>query len=428
MQKVACIFSFKMSSWISCQKIVFNLHKAYQLNDQFELLNYNYSSSQNAEEVAETAWKILSAKPDVIVVMDHEPHPLQLFQTIIANLHGQTPRFVFHVFGDFSLYYPQWNKLNKILQGHKVDFIVASKRQKQFLDQFLTSPMEAKVCPFPVDREDFFYAPELREEQRKAWGLKSDDVAFIFSGRISRQKRIHTLLKCFADMLMETKTERAHLFLYGNPDHIGDQFIGIQETEGEYFRKISRLYRSFPKSVQERIHFMGSVPNEELRSVYQAADYLVNPSVHNDEDYGMSAAEALCSGLPVILTAWGGLAGFSISQVEEAITLIPVKIGREAKIVHAGKLRQALEANLHKDLSRKRKRISELAIGQFGINASARNISDIFKSKGENLLPFTPLFEQVMTKTIMSVSPYITSKKTINSLYKRIYSAYVRDN
>jgi glycosyltransferase involved in cell wall biosynthesis len=417
-----------MSSWISCQKIVFNLHKAYQLNEQFELLNFNYSSSLNAEEISELAKAIVARKPDIIVILDHKPHPLPLLQNVVQSLGGLTPRFVFHVFGDFSLYYAQWNKLNKILQGFEVDFIVASDRQKKFLDQFLTAPLEAKVCPFPVDAQEFNYAPHLRNEQRKSWGLKENDVAFVFSGRVSRQKRIHTLLRSFAEMIIKTNTDRAHLFIYGNADHIGDQFIGIWETEGEYFRKINRLYRSFPEHIQERIHFMGGVPNDELRAVYQGADYLVNPSVHNDEDYGMSVAEALCSGLPVILTDWGGLAGFRIDEVKGATTFIPVKIGKEAKIVHAGKLREALEINLQLDLSLERKKISQIAQLRFGIEASSRKVIETIKTKGEPLLPFTPLFERVMAKSIMSVSPYITSKKTINSLYRKIYSAYVRDH
>ena len=158
-----------MSNWISCQKIIFNLHKAYQLHEKFELLNFNFSSTQNAEEISQTAKEIAAARPDIIVVLDHKPHPLQLFQTLIAEFHlkGMRPRFIFHIFGDFSLYYGPWHKLNKLLEGHKVDFVVASKRQKQFLDKFLLPPMASTVCPFPVDGNDFFYAPSLRNFQRE---------------------------------------------------------------------------------------------------------------------------------------------------------------------------------------------------------------------------------------------------------------------
>src|SRR5690606_17477950 len=78
----------------------------------------------------------------------------------------------------------------------------------------------------------------------------------------------------------------------------------------------------------------GSLPNKELKGVYQGADYLVNLSVHNDEDYGMSVAEAQCSGLPGIITDWGGLAGFHHDGLPEATNFIPVRIGNRTKQIN----------------------------------------------------------------------------------------------
>ena len=53
---------------------------------------------------------------------------------------------------------------------------------------------------------------ELRKQQRRAWNLAEDDVAFLFTGRLSRQKRIKTLITSFAS---EFKNDsKAHLFLF----------------------------------------------------------------------------------------------------------------------------------------------------------------------------------------------------------------------
>jgi glycosyltransferase involved in cell wall biosynthesis len=427
MQKFACIFSFKMSNWVSCQKIVFNLHKSYQLNPKLELLNFNFSHSQTSGEIVETAQAIVMARPDALVILDHQPHPLPLLQIVLPMLGTKKPRIIFHVFGDFTLFYAQWDKLAQLLRGYEVDFIVASDRQKHLLDKFLPTPLSAHVCPFPVDPHEFSYNPALRKLQRQEWGLKENDFAYVYTGRLSRQKRTHTLLRSFSDFLEKSKSTNAHLFLYGNTDHIGDQFVGIWETEGEYFRKINRIYKSFSAEVQARIHFMGSVPNAELKTVYQGADMLVNLSVHNDEDFGMSVAEAQCSGLPSILTDWGGLASFQHESLPEVTTFIPVKIGEKSKLIHYGKILQAFDKTFEKGHLKNRREISEVALARFSVEASSKTLAKIIKKDPNSFTGFSSFFEKVLRHVIFANAPYLTESKTINKLYREIYSSYVRN-
>lgn len=427
MQKVACLFSFKLSSWISCQKIVFNLHKAYQLDKSLELLNFNYSDDQLPYEWSQTAEAVAATNPDVIVVLDHKPHPIYILQQIL-KLMGRKPRIVFHVFGDFTLYYPQWDKLCATLVDYQVDFVVASERQKHLIDKYLPSNLGCSVCPFPVDKHEFHYVPALRNLQRKEWGLKDDDMAFVFTGRLSRQKRIHSLLNIFSKALEITKAENAHLFLFGAPDHIGDPFVAKWDSEGEYFRKINRIYRGLPKNVQERIHFMGNVPNSELKSVYQAADMLVNLSVHNDEDYGMSVAEAQCSGLPAILTDWGGLAGFYHSELPEATQYIDVVIGSKNKLIDSKSAINAIVKTIQTDRFTKRKELSEAAYKKFGVETAGEIVKNILSRDTAKFTELSPFFQQVLEKIVFTTNPYINIKNhELNNLYRKIYSSYVRN-
>lgn len=428
MQKVACIFSFKMSSWVSCQKIVFNLHKSYQLNSDLKLLNFNYSVDQNSLEILKTAQAIEAARPDTIIILDHKPHPLGLFQLLQNYLKENKPRIIFHVFGDFTLYYAHWDKLGKMLKGLQVDFVVASHRQKHLLDKFLPENNPAFVCPFPVDKHEFNFNPSLRKLQRKEWGLTDKDYAFVFAGRLSRQKRTHTLLKAFHEFLERTSSQNAHLYLYGATDHVGDQFVGKWEMEGEYFRKIFRLYRSLPESTQRKIHFMGSVPNVELKAVYQGADMLVNLSVHNDEDYGMSVAEAQCSGLPAIITDWGGLASFYNEDHPEYVKLVPVKIGQASKVIHYPSVVDALVECFERNKSEKRNQIAESALNRFGVEACYDIITNICNNKPHEFNEFSPFFKKVVRKFLFTSTPYIDQYKNINKLYREIYSSYVRNH
>ena len=430
MHKVACVFSFKMSSWVSCQKIVFNLHKAWSLNTKLTLLNFNYSSELRPGEVLKLVEEIYAASPEVIVIMDHKPHPLALLTLLLEKYKDakKAPRFIFHIFGDFTLYYLEWESLSTLLKNYKVDFIVASPRQKLLIDKMLLPPMESYVCPFPVDSKEFNYAPQNRTAQRKSWGVTDKEMAFVFTGRLTLQKRIHTLIEQFAAVVRKPEYANAHLFLYGNTDDIADPFLGKWETPGEYFRLLDKLYCSLEEEVKKKIHFMGNVSNHELAAVYQGADVLVNLSVHNDEDFGMSVAEAQASGLPSILTDWGGLAGFATPELGAATIFVPVEIGMKSKIVSKLEVRRSLRQLLRSGPSRQRRKISELSLKKFDVAAAQEKLSEIYARKPQPFDDFSPLFKKIHTRLKLHKSLYISRTSHITHTYREIYSAYVSGN
>ncbi|MBA2405776.1 MAG: glycosyltransferase, partial [Bdellovibrionales bacterium] len=320
---------------------MFNLHKAYQLNPEMELENFNLDQEvlSPAQNTA-LARTIHAFGPDVLAILDHRPHPVQLIQALSLLYQGKKkPKIVFHIFGDFTLYYPLWERMVSPLEGFQVEFLVASDRQKVLMDKMLLSNPTV-VCPFPVNPEEFFPDQNLRSQQRQDWGLTDQDMVFLFTGRLSRQKRIKTLIASFASEF--ENDSHAHLYLYGGQDNIGDPFLGIADLEGEYFRIFYHAYKALPLQLQKRIHFMGSVPNADLLKVYQGADVFMNLSVHNDEDYGMSVAEAQFTGLPIGLTDWGGLASFHHPELPQATSFIPVKIGVRSKQISITQVRKTL--------------------------------------------------------------------------------------
>jgi len=414
---------------VSCQKIVFNLHKSYQACQKAELKNFNYPhETLPAKDLTQLADEIVKFAPDVLVIMDHKPHPLQLIHKLASLYQSKKkPKILFHIFGDFSLYYHQWEKLGDLLAGFKVEFIVASDRQKTLIDKMLAKNT-AVVCPFPVDPQDFYPSEELRVKQRKEWNLKEEDVAFIFTGRLSRQKRIKTLITSFAS---EFKNDHhAHLYLYGNQDIIGDPFVGITDLEGEYFRIFFSAYKALAPETQKRIHFMGPVPNSVLLQVYQGADVFMNLSVHNDEDYGMSVAEAQFVGLPIGLTDWGGLASFHHPELPEATAFIPVKIGTRSKQLSVTSVKTVLRSFLRNPLREQRETISKFANKKFNLAKVTSILEATLNKESSEFGGFTPLFDQAsIAHQLITTEPmYLTSNRTINQLFRDIYSAYVRKN
>ena len=93
MQNVSCVFSFQESNWISCQRIVFNLHKSYNLDSFYKTQNFNFSISQGLTELSTLAQEIFESRPDVIVFLDHQPHPLVLVALIIS-LYDEAHNFI----------------------------------------------------------------------------------------------------------------------------------------------------------------------------------------------------------------------------------------------------------------------------------------------------------------------------------------------
>ncbi len=428
MKKIACVYSFSSSSWVSCQKIVSNLHKSYAELEDVQITNHHYTEPITADDIVGSKEDIIAAKPDIIVFMDHKPHPLHIISLLVKEYKTipKKPRLVFHVFGDFTLYYHDWHALSEQIYGYEVDFIVASERQKILIDKFLAFPMKSHICPFPVDENEFHEDLKLRDKQRQAWKIDKNQKAFVYTGRLSRQKRILLVMKTFAQACEESGNSNCQLYLYGNPDFIADRFIGVWEIEGEYFRMIHRLYESMPEEIKSRIHFMGNIHNKDLKDVYQGADYLVNISVHNDEDYGMSVAEAQCCGLPAILSDWGGLAGFEMPEVQDATVYIPVRIGDNAKILNKTVLLRALTHAMTNEKKIDRKAIAKIAHAKLGVSAQVKTLANIFATKPVVFVKMSPFFQKIYLRTQFTGRVHLTKSRKINYIYREIYSSYVR--
>jgi glycosyltransferase involved in cell wall biosynthesis len=425
MLKIACIFSFKESNWVSCQKIVKNLHLSYERVQGISLSNFNLTEKMEDFEINSLASQICTEQPDLIAIMDHKPHPLKLVKKILKkSSSGKKLKFIFHVFGDFTIHYFDWYQLFELLKKHEVKILTASYRQKKLIDSFLVEK-NAIVCPFPFNPQEFFFSQERRVQVRQSWKLKEVDKIFVYTGRLSRQKRIKTLLKIFATEFY--KEPNSYLYIYGSPDNIGEPFFGKQELEGEYFRHFYSFFKSLDPKVKERIHFKGSVPNSELLDVYLASDIFINLSVHNDEDFGMSVAEAQACGLPSVLTDWGGFASFEVNSIKDAVSFVPVKIGTYNKIVNKVIACKKIRQQFNQSFSIESK--TQLALAtrkRFSIEAVASILKSVTQTEFVPFAGGSDFLEKIVfqEKLKLEETIYIDRQKRISNLFREIYAAY----
>lgn len=425
MLKVCLVYSHNPSSWVSCQKIVENLLKAYEGVPQLKRIDIDYSDGMNEHDFSMACRQLLKAAPDVVIFLDHRPHPFGLLEFVIRGLNEQTnkPDFIFHLYGDFSLTFNQWKKLETLLAGSNVKWYAASERQMNMLSEFIHEE-QLEVCPFPVDPAEFYPDESLRNSFRKAKGWQNDEKIFIFTGRLSRQKRIHQLIATFSEWQLATGAD-ARLVLVGDVDKIGEPFLLENELEGEYFHRLWKIWQEMPDQTRERIEFHGFRPNKELLSYYNAADFLVNISVHNDEDYGMTCAEALACGLPAILTDWAGFSSFRRPGLEAHVTMIPVKIHPKGKLIHLRSLKAAFDSSMRAPVP-PRKEIARLSLRHTGLE----NVTKIVRKGIKKTSPFTCFKETLHEAAHLEVyQRWCTfadrKKKTFNQLYMKVYRHYV---
>lgn len=412
MSKILCLYSYQTSSWVSCQKIVANLWLNYKEASD-EVTSLHFGVEQKSQDLITLAEKIINEKPATVSFIDHRPHPLELLQYLVPmwmQRFNQLPEFIFHLYGDFTLNYGKWASLARILKGAKTKFCVASSAQQKLMQKLYDG--ETFIHPFSVETHEFYYSDELREKTRKELGVTQEKI-FIFTGRLSYQKNIHLLVEQFLQHLTLTQSHDK-LLLFGHFDDLGDPFVDYKSAPGEYFHQIQSLLQNHLK--RKQIEFKGMANSETLNAYYNASDYFISLSTHNDEDFGMSIAESSVCGLPSILTSWGGFHDFNFPGNH----FLEVKIETQKEVM-LQPLAGMLSANHNVDRSLISKKANEL----FSIRNTTKNLKKILNAQPKEFDNFSSLFHKVLKSSQISHKMFINFDRHLNPLYREVYDSYL---
>ncbi len=124
----------------------------------------------------------------------------------------------------------------------------------------------------------------LRETTRRAFGIPSQSLLYLFVGSGFERKGVDALLEAFA-----RQPDDAHLLVVGKERHID-----------HYRRKTQRL------SLASRVIFTG--PRTDVERLYGAADVFVLPTLY--DPFPNAALEAMASGLPLVTSYQCGASDF----------------------------------------------------------------------------------------------------------------------
>lgn len=211
------------------------------------------------------------------VVHIHVPFPLADIALLLSGFKG---RVVVSWHSDvvkqkklMTFYKPFMMKLLK-----RADCIItATKGHIDGSDYLPDFRRKCRIVPYGITPEDYLSVERSPVLTNRLNNKKN--VKVFFTGRLVYYKGVDILLKAFA------MTENCELFIAGT---------GEMEQELKNFAKRHHI--------EKKVHFLGFLPDEELKQAYADCDIFVLPSVAKSEAFGIVQLEAMVYGKPVINT------------------------------------------------------------------------------------------------------------------------------
>ncbi len=154
-------------------------------------------------------------------------------------------------------------------------------------------PEKCRMIPPGYDDNRFFPVSEAsRNAIRQRLGFEGKVVLAL--GRLARNKGYDLLINAFSVVAEREPEAVLHLAVGG---------MKLEAREEQILTELKEQVAAL--KLDERVKFSSFIPDEELPDYYRAADEFVLSSRY--EPFGMTAIEAMASGVPTVVTVHGGL-------------------------------------------------------------------------------------------------------------------------
>lgn len=186
---------------------------------------------------------------------------------------------------------------------------------------------QVELLPWPFDSKTFYpLPPDERMAVREQLGITGQSQMLLYAGRLTVEKNLHTVLRAFA-AIHQVQSD-THLLLAGPVQDVPFLEFGVAPLH--YAQSIDKAIKALQLPV-ECVRYLGRIEGERLRLLYNAADAMINLTLHHDENFGLAQVEAIACGTPVIGTAWGGLRdtiqdGINGFKVRTVVSRLGVKV------------------------------------------------------------------------------------------------------
>lgn len=272
------------------------------------------------------------------------PGPMGLIAMLVAHTlglplystyHTQIPQFIGELTEDGFLEDIAWRYIVWFYSNCKTVFSPSEDTRQDLIAHGLDSGI-IKVYPRGVDIEKFNPSRRDRIWLKETYGVAEDTKVFIYVGRISKEKNLHTSAMAYKQLC--TKNNRNHVFMY-----VGG---------GDYLESLRKLTAGLP------VIYTGPLEGEPLYKVFASADVFIFPSMR--DTHGRVVLEAAASGLPIVVSTQGG----------PRENVVEGKTGYIIDMTDSSTLLRTMENMLEKDLTQLRVNARRLAEDKFSFQAS----------------------------------------------------------
>ncbi len=220
-------------------------------------------------------------------------------------------RIPFFLFGDSNLIPPEtsaravWRaSILRFLFSHAAGFLTSGLQNADYLRHYGADPKTFFLVPWAIDNDRFTAAGRFtageREAMREHYGIREDQMAILFSGKLIPRKDPMALMQAFAAM-----RERLRAALV---------FMG----DGELRAALERYAR---EHAVPDVHFLGFINQTDIPRHYAMCDVFALPSWY--EPRGTVTNEAMTCGLPLLISNVNGAVGDIVQAGRNAFVFPP---------------------------------------------------------------------------------------------------------
>ena len=327
------------------------------------------------------AWKLRkllkAEKPDLVCA--HSRVPAWLFvgarkiESLVRRIEQSNNRTIEQSFAPWITYAHGANSVSRYSEVMtKGDLTVTPSR---FLADYLKAnyglaEKKIRVISPAVDAARFDPSKldlAFVEEKRRAWGIGPNDFVVMAVGRITEVKGYDTLIKAVCRLQSNNRTieqsNNPRLVIVGDADERHQEYLAslkrLAEAEGRETGDVRREARGREtEDMRRTVVFAGG--ESKIPECLSIASVVVSSNTRKPESFGLSMAEALMMGRPVVAKAFGG----ALDIVRDGVdgVLVPAD---------AGDFAEAFAAAIEKVRSRAFGDIRSLALARFSADTMA---------------------------------------------------------
>lgn len=149
------------------------------------------------------------------------------------------------------------------------------------------------IIPFGIHTADFDFSTSDKQKARDGFGIQTDEVVVLFSGRLSFHAKAHPYPMFLAlEKAAQATGQRLHLLLCGQfpNDAVKEAFLAGAQSH----------------CPSVRVQWVNGKAFDAYSQAWAASDLFVSLSDNLQETFGITPVEAMASGLPVIVSDWDG--------------------------------------------------------------------------------------------------------------------------